>query len=198
MITTRPLCSLSLSVCLSLPCSFHFFPSPYLPSLSPLLLSLPPDFRWVHCLPERLTTHRQFSLIELRSLRTSALRFNLFWPERGACTPSLYHYIRGMVRRHRGGRGGRSDPVIILMPPSIEHQTGYRVMVMEWKADWDFTKLIRPQERAGLRRCVGLRTRRETGGWVWKRRVRIGSVHWTVKRDRKEVFFFFFFFFFFF
>lgn len=108
MITTQTtLFSFSLSLSLL---RFHFFPSPYLPPLSPFLLSLPPDFRWVHCLPERLTTHPQFSLIELRSLRTSALRFNLFWPERGACTPSLYHYIRGMVRRHRGGRGGRSDP----------------------------------------------------------------------------------------
>lgn len=105
-----PLCSFSL--CLSLTCSFHFiFLLLCLLSLSPisLLLSLPPDFRWVHRLPKRLTTHPHSSLIELRSIRTSPLRFNLFWPERRACTPSLYHYNRRTGRRHRGSRD-ESDP----------------------------------------------------------------------------------------
>lgn len=100
----------SFSLCLSLTCSFHFSCSCLLISLpiSPLL-SLPPDFRWVHCLPKRHTTHPQFSLIELRSLRTSPLRFNLLWPEQGACAPSSYHYIRGTGRRRRSRRD-RSDP----------------------------------------------------------------------------------------
>lgn len=80
-------------------CHLLLSPSPISP-----LLSLPPDFRWVHRLPKRPTTHPQLSLIELRSLRTLALRFNLFWPERRACTPSLYHYNGGAGRRHRGSR----------------------------------------------------------------------------------------------
>lgn len=100
-----PLCSL----CLSLTCSFHFFPAPL--SISPIspFLSLPPGSRWVHCLPKRLTTHPQFSLIELQSLRTFALRFNLFWPELGVWTPSLYRYIISMGRRYHGRRD-KSDP----------------------------------------------------------------------------------------
>lgn len=62
------------------------------------------NFKWVYCFPKRLTTHWQFSLIELGSLKTSVLCFNFFWPEQGACTPSLYHYIRGMGQHHHGRR----------------------------------------------------------------------------------------------
>ena len=159
--------SLSLSVCfshdlpyvchnfaLSISCPFYFFPcypsTVSLFTISPFP-SLPPDSRWVHCLPRRLTTHTQFSLIELRSLRTSALRFNLFWPEWGACTPSSCHFIKGTGWFHHG-RGDRSDPERNhpnAPQQRAEYQTRYRVMVMGWKADWDFSKLIRPRERAG-------------------------------------------------
>lgn len=54
-------------------------------------------------------SHPQFSVIELRGLRTLVLRFNLLWPEQWACMPSLYGYIRGMGWHHHGNRDW-SDP----------------------------------------------------------------------------------------
>ena len=50
------------------------------------------------------------------------------------------------------------------MPPSTEKRVSHQIRVMEWKADWDFSKLIRPLERAGWRRCFGLLALRETDG----------------------------------
>lgn len=97
-----PLSSLSLSF--SNLHIFFFFLFVCLPiSLPHLPFTIFPFWLQMSSLPpKRLTTHPQFSLIELRSLRTSALRFNLFWPEQGACTPSLHCYIRGMGWRHHG------------------------------------------------------------------------------------------------
>lgn len=93
------------SVHLSLALHFYLASSP---NCSPhLSLAISPSWLELSSLPpRRITTHPQFSLIELQSLRTSLLRFNLFWPEWGACTPSSYHYIRRTGRHHHCRRDG--------------------------------------------------------------------------------------------
>lgn len=86
-----PLCSISIFLLL---CPFFhdlLYLYLFLPSL---LFTISPLWHQVSSLPPREIYHPDLSVIELRTLRTSALRFNLFWPEQGACAPSSYHYIR--------------------------------------------------------------------------------------------------------
>lgn len=109
------------------------------------------------------------------------IKFFLTWA-RGVL-PTITSLYRGNKTTRSWRKRDWMVNVIILMPPSIEKKVSNRIRVMEWKADWDFSKLIRPRERAGLRRCAGLQSFMRDRWMGGKQRLRTGSVY---ERERMK------------